>query len=141
MASPVTLHLLTPERARWLEGCAVFDFPPQAERIAAFLNDPGHLMILARAQETVVGFVSGTVLLHPDKAPAFFVNEIAVDPDWQRLGIGQRLLDAIRQAAFDRGCETLWVATDFDNEAARRLYLTAGGAESEGVVVYAWQND
>ena len=53
----------------------LFDNPIDAPQAEAFLSDPLHELILAFDGPEAVGMASGTVLLHPDKPPALFINE------------------------------------------------------------------
>ncbi len=116
----------------------LFDNPVDAGQARAFLVDPGHLIVLALAGTEPVGFASGTLLLHPDKAPSFFVNEVGVRADWQRRGIGRRLCERIFDEARARGCEGgIWLGTEPDNIAALALYRALGGKE-EMIVGFAW---
>lgn len=116
----------------------VFDNPVDAAQLGAFLADPGHEMVVALSEGHVVGFASGTVLLHPDKPPAFLVNEVGVVPARRREGIGTALVDALLSVARARGCRGTWLATEAENDAARALYRRAGARETAGIVVYDW---
>ncbi len=50
-----------------LEGVgACFDGPVQAAAATRFLNAEGHHILVVYAGETVVGFVSGVAMTHPD---------------------------------------------------------------------------
>ena len=102
MADPITFHTLTATNADVLRGADVFDNPVDAIQLARFVAEDSHLMVFAMAGQRVIGFASGAILYHPDKAPAFFVNEVDVTPDHQRQGIAtalcQRLFEAARTA-------------------------------------------
>ena len=107
----------------------LFDHPVDPAQAAAFLADPGHLLILAFAGEDAVGFVSGTVLRHPDKPPSLFVNEVGVREAWQRRGIARRLMQQMMAMGRANGCEGLWLGTEPDNIAALALYRSLRGDE------------
>ena len=81
---------------------------------------------------------SGTVLLHPDKPPMLFVNEVGTHQHVRRQGIARRLCAALFEAARARGCKGIWLATETDNAPARALYHALGGRETEGFVIYDW---
>ena len=115
-----------------------FDNDIDAEAAAAFLADPGHEIVVAVEAGEVVGFASGTVLLHPDKPPALFVNEVSVHPGLQRRGIASQLVTSLLAVARARGGRGMWLATEAENTAARALYRKLGAAETGGIVVYNW---
>lgn len=115
----------------------LFDGPIDPVQAEAFLNDPGHVIVLAFAGDLAVGLASGTVLLHPDKPPAMFVNEIGVRDDWLRRGIGKALSEELFGISRASGCKGIWLATEPDNLAARALYRRLGGEEM-ACVGYGW---
>lgn len=116
----------------------LFDNPIRPDQAKAFLNDPMHEMVLALAGVAVVGMASGQVLLHPDKAPAFFVAEVGVRDSYLRQGIATQMCVKLCDIARARGCEGIWLATEKDNVAARALYRSLAARETEGIVVYDW---
>ncbi len=116
----------------------LFDNPILPEQAKAFLNDPLHEMVLAFDGTRAVGLASGLILLHPDKAPAFFVNEVGVRESHQKRGIAKRLCADLMDIARKRGCQGIWLATETDNIAARALYHALDARETEGIVVYDW---
>jgi ribosomal protein S18 acetylase RimI-like enzyme len=134
----ITVHVLQLENATLLEGADVFDNPVDTEQLAAFVADSGHEMVFAMTGNKVVGMASGTVLLHPDKQPAFFVNEVGVNEDMRCLGIGTRLVQVLIELARDLGCKGIWLATESDNVEARALYRKLDARLTEAVVVYDW---
>ncbi len=85
-----------------------------------------------------MGFASATVIDHPDKPTALFINELGVNEAAQRRGIGRALVHAIRAEGRARACRQAWVLTEEDNHPARALYRAAGGEETTGVVMHDW---
>ena len=116
----------------------LFDNPVDPEQLERFVVDPLHLMKLAVSDGRVVGFASGTILLHPDKPPQLFVNELSVVPERRRQGIGRRLVEALIVAAGDKGCTYAWLATEAENAAANACYRGVRDLmrSEEAVVVY-----
>ena len=93
-------------------------------------------LVVALDAGRVVGFSSGTVLMHPDKPTAFFVQEVGVADAYQGQGIATKLMRRIGDLARDRGCEDIWVLTEEGNTTARGLYKKLGGVEEGGLVMY-----
>ena len=115
-----------------------FDSEIDPARAWAFLATRVNELVVALDQGEVVGFVSGTVLMHPDKPTAFFVNEIGVHEDIRGQGLAHRLLKRISELALERGCVEIWAATEADNIPARGLFRKMSADEQDGVVVYSW---
>jgi ribosomal protein S18 acetylase RimI-like enzyme len=116
----------------------VFDEPVNAKRLAAYLAEPGHLMIVALAGEEVVAQCAAVIHRHPDKPTELFIDEVGVAPAFQRQGIARQLLAEMFALGKALGCEEAWVGTEHDNHPARRLYASRG-AKAEPFVMYVFQ--
>ena len=136
----IEIRRLGPDDAARLGRVAegVFDHPVRADRTAAFLACPSHLMVVALADGLVVGMGSAVVYLHPDKPPQMWINEIGTGDAWRRRGIATRVLRALLAEATARGCDYAWLGTEEDNASARALYRRAGAREVPGLVLYEW---
>lgn len=116
----------------------VFDHDVIPEQATRFLNDPAHYIAVAIVDDLVVGMATANEYLHPDKPAMIWVNEMGVSPEWQRQGIGTRLLDTILNLARARGFEEIWLGTEDHNIPARGLYKSLGG-EEEPFIMYSWE--
>ena len=105
----------------------VFDEPVRADRLTAYLAEPGHHLWVAIVGGEIVAQAAAIVHRHPDKPTEFYIDEVAVTPALQRQGIARRMLDEMFAFARSIGCEEAWVGTEPDNEAARGLYERFGG--------------
>ena len=108
----------------------VFDDAPIPALVAEFLGDARHHLAVAVEHGQVVGFASGVHYVHPDKPSELWINEVGVAPSHQGRGIGKAIIRQLLQHARRLGCREAWVLTDRSNEAAMRLYSSAGGAEA-----------
>lgn len=138
MHTDLIIRCLGPGDAGLLADADVFDGPVRPDWLAGFLADPAHLIVVAILQDRVVGFASGVVLHHPDKAPSLFILELGVNEGAQRRGIATALVAAIRAEGRDRGCDAAWVMTEGDNAPARALYRRLGARETPEVVMFDW---
>ena len=131
---------LTPADAAILGRVAdeVFDAAVDPERLAAYLAEPGHHMIVAIAGDEVVGQIAVVVHRHPDKPTELYVDEVGVAPAWRRRGVAGRLLDEMLALGQALVCEEAWVGTEHDNLAARGLYQSRGAA-AEAFVMYLFE--
>jgi aminoglycoside 6'-N-acetyltransferase I len=137
----ISVRLLGPEDAAVLDRVAanVFDHAIRADSRDAFLSCPRHVLIVALDGDLVVGMATGVEYIHPDKAPQFWINEVGVSPEYQRRGIGRRLVRALMTEAKRRGCSETWLGTEVDNVPARACYdRVPGGHKPEPFVMYAW---
>lgn len=119
----------------------VFDEPVRADRLAAYLAAPGHLMIVALADDVVVGQCAAVTHRHPDKVSELYIDEVGVSPAFQRQGIARKMLDAMLALGREQGCGEAWVGTEPDNVAARALYETRREPHgpAEDFVMYAYE--
>lgn len=140
--NPIIIRNLGPEDVHILDRVkpGTFDNPVDPARAWAFLNTRVNEIVVAIDRGEVVGFASGTVLMHPDKPNMFFVNEVGVHADYRRQGIATRMTERLFDLARDRGCEGIWLATEAGNDAARALYRGLCGRETEGFVIYDWDD-
>ncbi len=126
-------RFLRPGDAAMLDRVAedVFDEPIRPYRLAAYLAEPGHFLLVALDGNLVVGQCAAVIHRHPDKATELYVDELGVAPGWQRRGIGTELMRRVFKEGRARGCEEAWVGTEIDNEAANALYASLGAAPAE----------
>lgn len=141
MTKAITLRHLGPEDFALLMAVPpdLFDNPLDPVQTRAFLDDPSYHCILAFDGEYAVGMATGQVMLHPDKPPAFFINEVGVRDSHQRQGIGKRLTQALMDHARSLGCQGIWLGTEADNTAAQALYRSLGGTALAGVF-FGWDD-
>jgi ribosomal protein S18 acetylase RimI-like enzyme len=116
----------------------VFDEPIDPCRLAAYLAEPGHHMLVALHDGEVVAQLAAVVHRHPDKPTELYIDEVGVAPPFQRRGIARRMLEEMLALGKALGCEEAWVGTEPDNLAARRLYESRG-ADAQTFVLYEYE--
>lgn len=141
MQDEIAIRQLGPQDGAMLDQVldGVFDnaiCPRQTER---FLGTEGHVMFVARRADVVVGMGSAVIILHPDKRPQAFVNELAVDPEYQRRGIGRRIMQALFDWARAQGCAEAWLGTEHDNIAACETYRSLTPDTEESFVLFSFE--
>ena len=112
---------------------------PTSERNRAFFrrfiapSDEGHLLG-AWIGEDLVGYVCLYWHFSSTRAvETVLMNDLYVDANHRREGIGRALIKASTQVARGRGADHLEWATRPDNEVAQRLYDSTGAERSEWV--------
>lgn len=119
----------------------VFDEPVHPEKLAAYLAEPGHHMMVALDDGVVIAQCAAVIHRHPDKVAELYIDEVGVSPDWQRRGIARNMLEKMFDLGRSLGCGEAWVGTEPDNLAARRLYETTKekGEPAETFVMYQYE--
>ena len=95
-------------------------WPPNAYRTELQTNRLAHYMVI-RVGSRIVGYAG--LWLMVDEA---HVTTFAIHPDWRRRRLGERLLLALLDAAFDRRAAEATLEVRLSNLAARRLYEKFG---------------
>lgn len=113
----------------------VFDEPVRADRLAAYLAEPGHHMFLAIRDGEVVGQLAAVVHKHPDKADELYIDEVGVTPSLWRRGIGRKMMEEALALGRSLGCGEAWLGTETGNVEALGLYR-ALGAPGETMVYF-----
>ena len=103
-------------------GDGVFDGILEPARLRAFLEMPGHFLIVAIDVDVVVGMTTAVRYLNPDKPPELWINEVGVAPAHRNRGVATALLGKALQIGRDLDCKQAWVLTDDANEPAKRVY-------------------
>ena len=134
------LHRLAPTNAALLEQVAedVFDDDIDPAQVAAYLAEPGHLMVVATVDGQVVGQCQAVVHRHVDKAPELYIDNLGVAPAFKRQGIARRMVDETLAWGGEFGCRTTWVLTEPDNAEGRGFY-EAGGAAGAAAIMYEYK--
>ena len=127
------------EVAKVMAAAALFDDPPEHAATVRFLADPGHHLLVAYVDGRPAGMVSGVETTHPDKGTEMFLYELGVEDPYRRRGVATALVEALRRLAQARGCHSMWVGVDADNEAALATYRRARGGEPEPCVTFTWE--
>ena len=105
---------------------------PDAEGARRFLRERlengDAVILLARSK---AGQAVGFTQLYPSFSsvrmqPIWILNDLYVARTAREQGIGRALMDAARQQACDAGASVLVLATERDNQPARRLYESCG---------------
>jgi ribosomal protein S18 acetylase RimI-like enzyme len=140
LADAFTIRLLgAGDEAIVAEGALLFDHTPIPDQTSAFLRSERDFIWFAMAGSGPIGFVSASILLHPDKEPHLFVNELGVDDNFRRQGIATRLMQAVVHFGRERGLWPIWVAAEGDDHAAQAFYRSLSGMTERGAIVYEWE--
>ena len=87
------------------------------------IENPLSVFFVARDEESQLIMGYGGIWLMHDVAD---ITNIAVHPDYRREGIGRKLLEFLVQIAREKGMVAITLEVRKSNEAAQKLYETAG---------------
>lgn len=104
----------------------VFDEPVRTDRLATYLAQLGHHMIVAHADGQVVGQCAAVIHRHPDKVPELYIDEVGTALGYRRRGIARAMVVAMLTWGQELGCKEFWVGTETGNEPACALYAGLG---------------
>lgn len=98
-----------------------FSAPWTENGIAEELENPNAHFLCAVSGDKVFGYIG----VHEVCGEAY-IDNIAVDPEVRRLGIGEKLMKSAQNNAFERGCEFISLEVRKSNGAAIALYEKLG---------------
>ncbi len=128
--APADLHVVvTPMRRRHLRGVLriehqVYSRPWSMGLFLGELAAPaGRSYVVARIGSSVVGYAGAMAVLDDGH-----ITTVAVDPEWNRFGIGTRLLACTVRRVVALGVQQLTLEVRMSNTEAQRLYQRFGFA-------------
>ena len=112
----------------------VFDEPGAVQGLESLLENPLFIALAILEGEEVCGGLTAYVLpSYRQPRPEVFVYDVAIDGDYQRQGLGTKLLDALKSHVRDEGLGDIWVAAHERDGGAVAFYRATGGAEERVV--------
>ena len=96
------------------------------EAFARQLSWDSELVLVASKDNDIVGMIIGTI----DNNKGYYYR-IAVNPDYQRQGIGKSLIQGLRQRFEQRGVSKIMITADEYNEPILSLYESMGFAAKD----------
>ena len=68
------------------------------------------------------------------------LNEISVNEDFCRQGIGRALVETVKKWGRETGADEIWVLTNKENKPANALYRSTGGtAKNSDDIMYTFK--
>lgn len=116
----------------------VFDERISPERAAAYLAQPGNIMLVAIVDGLVVAQCAAVIHHHPDKVTELYIDEVGVGAEHRNLRIATLMLEEMFAIGRREGCEEAWVGTELDNVPARALYRARDPKEESVFVLYVY---
>ena len=91
-------------------------------------SNPHYIFLGAKQNGSLVGSVMGIVCeeLYGECKPFMVVEDVVVDSDHRRCGVGTSLMRALEQTAAERGCSYIIFVTESDRTEAHQFYASIG---------------
>lgn len=107
------------------------DVDAMASTLTELADDPDHVILVARIDGRCVGTATGVIChgLYGGFDTYMVIEDMVVDPEHRRQGVGSALLSNLESAARDGGCKQVILLTESVRSDAVALY-TANGFES-----------
>jgi len=123
---------------------AVFEEEPAIgndSHLLKLLHNNGFVAITAISENEVVGGLTAYELpmVHSDHSE-IFLYDMAVHAEYQRMGIGKNLIQALKEYCNKNGIKEFFVMAHEEDEHAIEFYRSTGG-KSEKVVNFLYQTE
>jgi len=121
-------------------GAYFFDEPVVRDVLRKFLasSDLGRAWVFL-ANETPVGYIVLTfgysIEYHGRDS---FIDELYIEPQYRRQGIGKRALQFVEERARELGVNAIHLEVDQSNDQAAELYRRAGYADHSRFLMTKW---
>ncbi len=99
------------------------------EYLSSMLQNKLCVILGAVVRTRVVGGLVAFEMMPIHGTKEFYVYDIAIHPDFQKQGLGRRLMDTLKQEARTRGIGTIFVEAESDDKNAVAFYQSIGGEE------------
>jgi aminoglycoside 3-N-acetyltransferase I len=103
------------------------------------LNSKYFIALVALAENEVVGGLTAYELpMYYSNSSEIFLYDLAVKPEYQRMGIGKRLLQNLKEYCLENGIKEFFVMAHEEDENAIEFYRATGG-RGEKVVNFLYK--
>ncbi len=103
------------------------------------LNSKYFIALVALAESEVVGGLTAYELpMYYSNSSEIFLYDLAVKPEYQRMGVGKGLLQSLKEYCLRNGVKEFFVMAHEEDEHAIEFYRSTGG-KSEKVVNFLYE--
>lgn len=95
------------------------------------IEDSGHLMFVAEADGQIIGTAFGS---HDGRKG--WINRLAVDPRYRRLGLAHRLVEHVEEALAREGIIIVAALVEAPNEPSLKLFRKLGYEERRDIIYF-----
>jgi len=114
------------------------EFPDRTRTADLIAQDTFHAYVALVNGEVVGGLTAYELPMFYQSSREVFLYEVGVRDTFRRKGMARALVEALQETCREKEIKTIYVATELQNFAARKLYETTG-AEVEILPWYTYQ--
>ena len=96
--------------------------------LARLTTNPAYILLAAKHNDRLVGFAMGIICeeLYGECKPFMVIEDLIVDNDLRRDGIGSALMQELEKNAIENGCCQIIFVTESNRTEAHRFYESFG---------------
>ena len=92
------------------------------------LDNPGFMAYIAQQGDNVIGGLTAFELpMYYSELSEVFIYDIAIHPEFQRKGIGKKLISALKKYCRKKGIQYIFVPANEEDAHALAFYTSTGG--------------
>ncbi len=105
----------------------VFDATRQKKGLELLLDSSGAIIMVAEKEDKVIGMGTAQLVISTSEGgPSLLIEDVVVDPSWQKRGIGSKLLQTLDDWGAIRGARRQQLLADKVNSPALSFYHRVG---------------
>lgn len=110
------------------EGIKNPKLPQKAYLNKLLTKDDFHIYVAIQDQKVVGGLTAYELPMFDTEINEIFLYEIGVSENYRRQGIAKALIQQLVEYCQQNNIEVIFLGTELENDAAKQLYLSTGGA-------------
>lgn len=99
------------------------------EYLLSMLKNTSCVILGAVVEGRIVGGLIAFEMMPIHGTKELYIYDIAVHPEFQKKGLGKKLIEVIKEEARARGVGTIFVEAESEDEGAVAFYRAIGGEE------------
>lgn len=112
---------------------------PDKSHLAKTLNKPGFKAVVAEENETIVGGATIFILdQYYSERPLAYIFDLAIETEFQRQGIGRKIIGFIKEHCRSNGYEEAFVQANEEDDYAVDFYRSTQPTEEEKVIHFSY---
>ncbi len=115
-------------------------FEEEFENYKKILSSENEICYLVKDQKTYIAFTHFTIRTDyvegATESPVAYIEALYVKPDYQRLGIGKKLVNAGENWSRQKGCKQLASDTEINNSMSINFHREIGFDEANRIVCF-----